>query len=108
MDEVHQVRPAPAQSPEGSGSFARGAVGERVCVRVSVYACTWGNRGMCAGPPRLQTRAGSNVSALTSPLWGPAGCPPTSGFSFLPRASISRDPFYDMLATRKRRIANKK
>lgn len=24
------------------------------------------------------------------------------------RASISRDPFYDMLATRKRRIANKK
>lgn len=26
----------------------------------------------------------------------------------LPRASISRDPFYDMLATRKRRIANKK
>lgn len=29
---------------------------------------------------------------------------------FLPsgRASISRDPFYDMLATRKRRIANKK
>ena len=25
-----------------------------------------------------------------------------------PRASISRDPFYDMLATRKRRIANKK
>ncbi len=33
---------------------------------------------------------------LTSPLIG----------SF--RASISRDPFYDMLATRKRRIANKK
>lgn len=33
---------------------------------------------------------------LTSPLIG-----------FL-RASISRDPFYDMLATRKRRIANKK
>lgn len=32
--------------------------------------------------------------------------------AFLPvpshRASISRDPFYDMLATRKRRIANKK
>lgn len=27
---------------------------------------------------------------------------------FLYRASISRDPFYDMLATRKRRIANKK
>lgn len=26
----------------------------------------------------------------------------------VPRASISRDPFYDMLATRKRRIANKK
>lgn len=26
----------------------------------------------------------------------------------LRRASISRDPFYDMLATRKRRIANKK
>lgn len=28
--------------------------------------------------------------------------------SSVPRASISRDPFYDMLATRKRRIANKK
>jgi len=27
---------------------------------------------------------------------------------FFSRASISRDPFYDMLATRKRRIANKK
>jgi hypothetical protein len=26
----------------------------------------------------------------------------------LRRASISRDPFYDMLATRKRRIANRK
>lgn len=26
----------------------------------------------------------------------------------LRRASISRDPFYDMLATRKRRIASKK
>lgn len=32
-------------------------------------------------------------------------CCPLIGFS---RASISRDPFYDMLATRKRRIANKK
>lgn len=29
-------------------------------------------------------------------------------FFFFSRASISRDPFYDMLATRKRRIANKK
>lgn len=29
-------------------------------------------------------------------------------FLSLHRASISRDPFYDMLATRKRRIANKK
>lgn len=34
--------------------------------------------------------------------------PPSFGSVFLPRASISRDPFYDMLATRKRRIANKK
>lgn len=37
-----------------------------------------------------------SLPLLTSPLIG----------SF--RASISRDPFYDMLATRKRRIANKK
>ena len=33
-------------------------------------------------------------------------CCPLIGF--FSRASISRDPFYDMLATRKRRIANKK
>ena len=42
--------------------------------------------------------------------WERTGPPRLTEFlsHFPPRASISRDPFYDMLATRKRRIANKK
>ena len=114
------------RAPRAPGPFcARGAVGERVRARVSVYACTWGMgaraphlpervRRTCLSactlvlPPPLPPAPSRHAQALTSPLGGAAGCPPTSGFSFLPRASISRDPFYDMLATRKRRIANKK
>lgn len=59
------------------------------CVRLCVPVCA--RAQFCFGPSGWEPRLRGADSRVR-----------------LPRASISRDPFYDMLATRKRRIANKK
>lgn len=89
------------------------------CPGVHICACICGSgcTHMCM-PARMHThigvldprcwqrRGGLRPLCLEGPQYPGLSVPPTSRFPR--RASISRDPFYDMLATRKRRIANKK
>lgn len=64
--------------------------------------CTWVGARLPAGVSH--SASGPFVSRVR---WQ-RGLRPNPLRASLRRASISRDPFYDMLATRKRRIANRK